>query len=495
MWDFIKENGLEGNVMKHLRALGCDGTNANTGLRNGINHHFEVFLGRELHWFVCLLHLIELVMKNLLRVVLGDTKYIGYKSKIGQDIKSETLHQRPIVDFETISCDDFPDFRSKGQVGSSIHNDQLRFYNTCLALIHGDEEHIKAVRSYKVGAIGHARWLTTMDRIATLYMTMAKPPAALKMLVQFGVKVYGATFFEIKQNPSFTEGPRFFWKIANRINEKVKYKFVFPEYARKSVYSTLAQNSYWAHSENVLLAMICDKDQAIRKKGIRCIEVVRANFIYWKRKEAEEREVAVWHAANAGKKRGRPKKETEPEVVRTFHKPTDSDDSPGAKLNFRAAHYSELIRLAVQIHEPPMTKGFTLEQLARFKAPALSNHSQIVEHYVQKVSKEALAVSKEDERNANVFISAFHSKYMKKGTMNDKFLHLQNIENLRKAMRKGYKKLAFDVSTSLEELFLFPSAEVQHDVEMEFDDGLNEKASSDNEATEDGSIEDLMDLC
>lgn len=488
--DFIKGNGLLGNVMKHLRALGCDGTNVNTGLRNGINHHFEVLLGRELHWFVCLLHLIELVLKNLLRVVLGDSKYIGYKSKIGQDITSESLHQLPIVDFETISCDDFPEFRSKGQVGSSVHNDQLRFYYTCLALIHGDEEHIRAVRGFKVGAIGHARWLTTMDRIATLYMTMAKPPAALKMLVQFGVKVYGATFFEIKQNPSFTEGPRFFWKIANRINEKVKFKFVFPEYVRKSVYSTLAQNSYWAHSENVLLAMICDKEQAVRQNGIFYIKVVRENFINWKRKEAEEREVA----ANAGKKRGRPKKETEPEVVRTFHKPTDSNDSNGAKLNFHAGHYSELINLAVEIHEPPMTKGFTLEQLARFKAPELSNHSQIVEHYVQKVSKEALAVSNEDERNANVFISAFHSKYLKNRTMNHKFLHLQEIENLRNAKRKGNKAPAIDVSISLEELFLSPLAEVQHDVEMNFDDGSNENGLSDDEAMEDGSVEDLIDI-
>src|SRR5699024_8116655 len=135
------------------------------GWKDGINHHLEVLLGRELHWFVCMLHLIELVLKNLLKEFLDGSKYIGYNSELGQLITEDTLHERRIVEFETIDVNDFPDFSPIDRKGLGVAKDHDRFYRTCQALIHGDEESIKAVEGYRLGKIGHARWHTTIDRI------------------------------------------------------------------------------------------------------------------------------------------------------------------------------------------------------------------------------------------------------------------------------------------------------------------------------------------
>lgn len=400
--------------------------------------------------------------------MLGDSKYIGYDSELGQLIKSETLHERPFVKFEKITANVFPIFRSNSP--SSLSSDQDHFYKTCLALIHGDEEHIAAVKGYKLGKIGHARWLTTMNRIAIIYMSTKKPSKELKILTQFGVKVYGSIFFEIKKNPSFTEGPRIFLEIAKRCMEKTPQgKFVFPNYVGESVRATLNQNSYWAHPENILLAMICDKDESVRERGIGFIGTVRKNFLRNKRNEEKERE----KAATAKPKRGRPKKPSQPEVVRAFHKPTDDN---GANLNYYAMHYSEMLDLSQQVYEPPMTKGFTLEQLRRFKAPALSNHSQIVEHYVQEVSKEALEATSEDARNANVLVSTFFRKYLKGQKLQDRIPHLQEVENLRIMRRKpNYQTPDIEVNVSLDEIFLSPSVEVHHDVEINSDNGSSEE--------------------
>ena len=93
MFKLFERSGLLKNIQKYLRALGCVGTNTNTGWKDGINHHFEVLLGRELHWFICLLHLIELVLKNLLNELLDGSRYVGYNSDLCQEIAENSLHE------------------------------------------------------------------------------------------------------------------------------------------------------------------------------------------------------------------------------------------------------------------------------------------------------------------------------------------------------------------------------------------------------------------
>lgn len=54
------------NILKELKALGCDGTIFNVGADGGINHFIEVELQRPLHWFICIPHMNELPLKKLI---------------------------------------------------------------------------------------------------------------------------------------------------------------------------------------------------------------------------------------------------------------------------------------------------------------------------------------------------------------------------------------------------------------------------------------------
>jgi len=62
-------------------------------------------------------------------------------------------------------------------------------------------------------------------------------------------------------------------------------------------------------------------------------------------------------------------------------------------LDIHAEHYSRLVFFGKNLHEPPMTVGLTLDKLKRFKSPKLSNQNQMVERFIQEVSKESLNVS------------------------------------------------------------------------------------------------------
>ena len=56
-----------------LLAIGCDGTNVNTGYKGGVIRLLEMEIGRSLQWLVCLLHANELPLRHLLQHVDGVT--------------------------------------------------------------------------------------------------------------------------------------------------------------------------------------------------------------------------------------------------------------------------------------------------------------------------------------------------------------------------------------------------------------------------------------
>uniref|UniRef100_A0A6P7H9T0 Uncharacterized protein LOC114349245 n=1 Tax=Diabrotica virgifera virgifera TaxID=50390 RepID=A0A6P7H9T0_DIAVI len=57
-----------------LIAVGCDGTNVNTGTNAGIIRLLEIALNRPLQWFICMLHLNELPLRHLLIQLDGVTQ-------------------------------------------------------------------------------------------------------------------------------------------------------------------------------------------------------------------------------------------------------------------------------------------------------------------------------------------------------------------------------------------------------------------------------------
>ena len=57
------------NINVHLKAIGGDSTNVNTGCEGGLMHFIELKLGRKLNWIVYALQTNELPLKRLFKLL------------------------------------------------------------------------------------------------------------------------------------------------------------------------------------------------------------------------------------------------------------------------------------------------------------------------------------------------------------------------------------------------------------------------------------------
>ena len=98
----------------YLRAIGCDGTNVNTGTINGVIVGLEKTLKSSLQWIGCQLHANELPLRHLMQKLDGKTNGpAGFTGKIGKALKDcekllVNVHFNPIpAELITVDCDDF----------------------------------------------------------------------------------------------------------------------------------------------------------------------------------------------------------------------------------------------------------------------------------------------------------------------------------------------------------------------------------------------------
>uniref|UniRef100_A0A146M9D2 Uncharacterized protein n=1 Tax=Lygus hesperus TaxID=30085 RepID=A0A146M9D2_LYGHE len=144
------------------------------------------------------------------------------------------------------------------------------------------------------GKMAHSGWITTVNRILRLYVSTKEPTPKLKFLVEFIMKVYVPCWFNIKVAPSCTKGALHLFGMI----EKCSF---LPKKYREIVHEVLQRNAFFAHPENIILAMLHNERQEIRQMGVR----------------------KVLEARNAGQK----------EEIRKFENP---------RLNFRANDYVDM---------------------------------------------------------------------------------------------------------------------------------------------------------
>lgn len=152
--------------------LGNDGENLKVGCAGGVNYYIEAELGRPLHWFVCLLHMNELPLKNLINKL--DGKVVMFK----RFRLSEQLPKLPDAVFKKLS------------------NDQLYLYKIINALISDFPE---SLVNLKIGRLNHSRWITTASRICKVFASTIKPSKTLQDLTSYVVNIYAPTWFQIKK--------------------------------------------------------------------------------------------------------------------------------------------------------------------------------------------------------------------------------------------------------------------------------------------------------
>ncbi|CAH0562737.1 unnamed protein product [Brassicogethes aeneus] len=247
--------------LTNLVAIGCDGTAVNTGIHNGVNRRLELYLGRPLQWFICMLHANELPLRHLMKHLDGETTGpSGFSGEIGKKLQSCEL--LPVTDFQRIPTE-LPEIDLK-----LLSTDQKYLYNISLSISSGDIS--EGLANTQPGKMAHSRWLTTANRVLRLYVATSDPSENLKYLTEYILKVYVPTWFSIKVCPEVKYGPRHLLNLIKRSR-------YMPCHLRDIVDKIIQINGYFAHPENILLAMLADSRIHFRELGLRRILKSRAN--------------------------------------------------------------------------------------------------------------------------------------------------------------------------------------------------------------------------
>lgn len=364
----VRNSFAEASIsMDKLCAIGCDGTAVNTGIRNGVVRKFEMRLQRPLQWIVCLLHANELPLRHMIRELDGTTKSPNaFSGPIGSQLPE--WRGKPIVRFQRI------DFVCPENINlADFNSDQLYLLEMCKAISNGNCPQELAERS--PGKLSHSRWTTAGNLLLRLYVSTRNPSKNLKLLTEYVIKVYAPMIFNIKYKPSVTQG-------AIHFTELVKLSRCMPNNVLHIIDPVIKRNAFFAHSENVILAMLDDDRQFIRELALHRIIQARAQ------RSTTMRIFAV----------------------------------PG--LNFNATDYVDIIDWgASPTHEPPLLKSIEISndnvmELAKKKfsdadfgkqIAKIPCHSQAVERCVKLVSETSMSVIGKENRNG-VILNTLNSR-------------------------------------------------------------------------------------
>ncbi|CAH1998449.1 unnamed protein product [Acanthoscelides obtectus] len=239
----------------------------------------------------------ELPFRHLFQYTSGPRTFSG---TIGKDL--ENCEKRPISKFKPIPTS-LPELSAK-----DISTDQKYLYRMVEAISTGVFPSDLANKS--PGKMSHARWLTRANRILRLYVSVETPPESLTILATYVIKVYAPIWFSIKSHSSCKDGSRHFFKLI----ELSRY---LPANLKSIVDPVIQRNSYFAHPENVLLAMLTDSQPHIRELAARRILKARSVTI---------------------------------KDLRIFKLP---------QINFNASTYYDLLNWQEDISEPPLLKSVT----------------------------------------------------------------------------------------------------------------------------------------
>ena len=130
------------------------------------------------------------------------------------------------------------------------------------------------LREVKIGPLNHACWLTMQIRI--LYLHTRKHDLKVKnlrilgILVEYAMQSYFKIFFEIKVKHKLENAPY-------HILTQLRILRTQPKRVQDIVSPYIKSCAYFAHSENLLCALISSQDQYEREFGVQQILKLRKN--------------------------------------------------------------------------------------------------------------------------------------------------------------------------------------------------------------------------
>ena len=166
------------------------------------------------------------------------------------------MHQLQPVAFLGIPSD-IP--QMSPEVIKDLSTDQRYLYEICQSVSTGTVPQELSMRS--PGALHHAQRLIRVNRILRLHKSTTNPTEKSTDLVMF---LHAQGWFQIKSHPSVSDGAPNFWFILS-CSWKLKTQ------RQEIVVTTLNKNSFFAHPDNVLIAMLANEQQTIRKRALALI--------------------------------------------------------------------------------------------------------------------------------------------------------------------------------------------------------------------------------
>lgn len=317
---------------------------------------------KPLHWFICQLHGVELLLRHLFQFYDGPTTGpTSYSGPISKALKTcETL---AVVPYDAIEAE-VPQFDI-----SDLSQDQKYLLRISQAVVTGVCP--PDLSSLKPGPVCHSRWLTTANRLLRLYVGTENPSEKLVSLVNFVLKVYVPIWFRIKKFSKCYDGASHVWSV-------ISLSRCLEQSVKDVIDPVIQRNSYFAHPENILLAMSVDERLDVRIDAL--------NKILKCRNEKTSR-------------------------VRDFKL---------QPLKFDAEDYTHLITWN-EVSEPPLFQSIPTHILSTLilertdelkKLLDFPCHTQAVERHVKLMTRAAKLRCSAGARDSNVFNTLAHRKIM-----------------------------------------------------------------------------------
>ena len=258
--DLVRERSID------LVVMGMDGTSVNTGVHNGVIRLTELELGLAVQHIICLLHLNELPLRhlfyNLDGVTAGPDTFKGdLRKELAKDVWKEKIVAFPRVQGK------LPEI-SEEQL-QEISGDQKLLYQLASALQSGNVP--DKVAGATIGPMMHARWLTLACRIIRKALSIKKPAKKLSKLLAFLMNFYILAWFRIKFSPHCQSGALHFYFLVELSQD-------LEPNTRGIVQKVLCDNSYFAHPENIVISLLADQDEEVRRRGVLYILKAREDF-------------------------------------------------------------------------------------------------------------------------------------------------------------------------------------------------------------------------
>ena len=336
---------------------------------------------------ICLLHQNELPFRHLFELIDGKaTGPESYTGSIGKKISGKDgLTLKPLAesyDFERID----------GKVpiiDYELENNDLKYlYALCHLIQNGPTEGNLKILLEKPGKVNLSRWITTASNILRLYCQTKKPDMSylksrkrtrynkatrhylkLVQLVKIILNLYAPMCFLIRKNYHAADGSKLLFKQMQLARE------ILPKKQMETYKTVFKNNCFFAHPENVLLAMMFDNTIAMRLEAVEKILAARN-----RQKKAK--------------------------TVRKFI-------LPKKHIDFEATHYSRMIDWSKlkprEITEPPLLRKYSDNELRDFAEGTIELpkseipcHSQSVERMVYLTSKAASSEIGYTKRHSNI---------------------------------------------------------------------------------------------